>query len=358
MSHRHRLGHTAATSAMLIALTRYLTTIVPPARAEIARWRVAAAGIPNGELRQLATATINEEHLNAEAAAVFSLLAPRARRRAVVQLLVAWQLMYDYLDTISERDLPNPLERSLRLHQALIESVQPPGTSSTAQLDDDGGYLASLIETCRARLWALPAAVSIAPVAAQEARRCGQAQSHTHAAMLTGDHDPLQQWGAADRTEHGMEWWESAAGGVSSLAVHALLASAGDDAVQRVDALEIAYAYGPICALSTLLDSLVDVADDRESGNFSFFALYPDEHAAAAGMTALASSSAAGTLALRRASTHRVIVAGLAAFYLSDAAARASPEAAVAADAVIAELSPAVQPALRLLRVRRLASAP
>ncbi|MDO8213606.1 DUF2600 family protein [Conexibacter sp. CPCC 206217] len=367
---REPLAALVATAEMVAALARYTTTIVPRARAEIARWQQRAQRIPDAEARGLALSTVGEERLNAEAAAVFALLAPRRARHATTDLLVAWQLMFDYLDTLTERDVRDPLGTSLRLHRALVESFAHVGPISDTA--GDGGYLADLVATCRRRFWALPSARAVAGVAAREARRCGAAQSHTHAAMLRGELGELRAWAradlpdrrprrvgagavgiSADRSAPLLEWWETAAAGISSLAVHALTAAAADPATTVAGARRIALAYADVCALSTLLDSLVDVDADNRSGNFSYVAQYPSAAAAAAGMARIAARSAADVRGLPRARTHGVIVAGLAGFYLSDEGANGSPAARSAAAAVIEQLAPAVHPALALLRVRR-----
>jgi tetraprenyl-beta-curcumene synthase len=337
---------------MLAALARYTVRVIPAARAETARWRSRAEAIPDPAARRLALATLDEEAFNAEAAAVYSLLAPRAARPAVVRLLVPWQLMYDYLDTLTEQPSADPLEHSRRLHRALALSIEPHRGPLLAPEAGDGGYLDALVAACRQRFRALAAAAAVAPSAAAEARRCGEAQSQTHAAMLTGDLGPLRRWAAADRAEHGLRWWETAAAGISSLAVHALLASAADPATTAADAARIADRCTAVCALSTMLDSLVDVTADERSGNVSYVAQYPGATAAGA-LAELAAASARAAAELPHAATRRTIVSGLAAFYLTDPNARATPQTAAASDAVIAALQPSVAPALRLLRLRR-----
>lgn len=354
MSQHRRRADIAATAAMLTALTRYAFAVVPTARAEIARWRTRASDIPEPAARRLALETIDAEHLNAEAAAVFSLLAPRPAREAVVRLLVPWQLMYDYLDTITEQPTRDPLNRSRRLHRALSASIEPAPRRRNDDFDaDDGHYLLSLVDTCRQRFWQLPAAKAIAPSAAIEARRCAEAQSQTHAAMLTGRMTELRAWAAHDRAEHQLDWWETAAAGISSLGVHALLASAADPTTGTADARAIAQSYAFVCALSTMLDSLVDVDADSQTGNFSYFGAYTDATSATAGMRQLAARSVQSAEHLHRGPSHRIIVSGLAAFYLSLPSAHATPTTTAATEAVLDALGPAVKPALALLRLRR-----
>ncbi|MDO8185794.1 DUF2600 family protein [Conexibacter sp. JD483] len=351
MTQHHRRAITA-TAAMLTALARYQLAIVPVADAEIARWRNRARAIPDPHLRRLTLATLTEEDSNASAAAVFALLAPRSARREAVELLTAWQLMYDLLDTLTEQPSPDPLAAGLRAHRALVASIDP-----AMPLDEipaeDGGYLRELAATCRRRLWRLPAAPAIASAAAAEADRCAHAQSHTHAAVLHGDQTALRAWAERDTRWHSSAWWETAAAGISSLAVLALLALAASPRTTPTEAATVANVYGAVCALSTLLDSLVDVTEDETSGNTSYFAHYPTASDAAAGMGQMARASMAAADLLPAAAVHRTIVSGLVAFYLAKLPRSPRADQAQAADSVRAQLGPSVDPALVLLSLRR-----
>ena len=338
---------------MAAALARYQLTIVPIADAEISRWRTHATHITDPQLRQLALDKLANEDSNASSAAVFALLAPRATRRAVVELLTAWQILYDLLDAITEQPSPDPLTTALRTNTALPTSIDP-NLDPAAVPDDDGGYLRTLTTTCRQRLWQLPAAATIAPIATAEARRSALAQSHTHAATLTSDLGPLRAWAEINPRDQHMAWWETAAAGISSLAVLALLAHAADPATGDDDALAIANAYGTVCALSTLLDSLVDVVPDEATGNLSYYNCYPTPTAAAVGMRSLAERAIDDTAALPKASIHHAIVDGLVAFYLAKLPARTRRlDQRAAASAVRRALGPGVVPALLLLSWRR-----
>ena len=78
-----------ATLRTFKTLIEYETSIVPAARREIRRWADAAAAIPDPTLRGHATDAIAIDARNAEAVAAFAAIAPRRRRRATVELLVA-----------------------------------------------------------------------------------------------------------------------------------------------------------------------------------------------------------------------------------------------------------------------------
>jgi len=343
-------------TAALAMVARYETAVVPPAAAEIARWRRRAEAIPDPLLRRSALATIAGESANAEAAAAFATLAPRRQRRAAVELLVAWQLMYDYLDTLGEQPAPDPRRDGLQLHRALAVALgaQAPSVDFYAHhpRGDDGGYLPALAAACRARFAALPSAAAVAPAAAAAADRCAQAQSHLHAALRDGDYGATRAWALRQPGADRCEWWEIAAGGVSDLAVLALLGTAADPAATAADADAVAAAYWPdVCVLSTLLDGLVDAAADVERSGRSYLRDCGGEQAPAERAAQAARRATAATGALRRGGLHAAIAAGIAAFYSTVPAAR-EPDAAAAIAPALDALRPAVTPLVAALRAR------
>lgn len=341
-----------ATLSTLKKLTQYEASIVPHARSEIRRWADAAAQIPDPALRRHAIDAIAVDASNAEAAAAFAAIAPRRQRRATVELLVAYQILVDYVDALGERVCADQLARGLQIGMALAAAVAKP--ASRLELDppgDDGGYLAALVAACRRRLWQLPSAAAVQQLAEVAAVRCAHALAHTHTAAQLGTVTQLRLWAATQEATDDYAWWEIAAGANSSIAILALIAAAADPLTTRDDAAEIAAAYWPhICAMSTLLDSLVDCERDARSGDFSFVSHYPDQMATQRGLVAAASSSLAATRALRHGHTHAMIVCGVAAYYASAAetglAARLAPS-------VLAALGPTVTPILLALRAQR-----
>lgn len=344
--------------AAIAMVARYETAVVPFAAREIARWTQRAVAIPDPVLRRLALATIADEAANAEAAAAFATLVPRAHRRTAVELLVAWQLMYDYLDTLGEQPSRDPRRDGLRLHGALavaLGAADPAGDFSAhlPGTGGDGGYLRALATACRERFAALPSAAAVAPAALAAADRCAQAQSHVHAALLDGDYGPLRAWASEQPGADGYEWWEIAAGGVSDLAVLALLATAADPAATSADAAAVADAYWPhVCVLSTLLDGVVDAEEDVERAGRSYLVDCCGGPVPAERVARAARRSVAATTALRRGGTHTAITAGVAAFYSTVPRARDAHVAAAIAPALDA-LRPAATPLVAALRARR-----
>ncbi|HEV7772349.1 MAG TPA: DUF2600 family protein [Conexibacter sp.] len=340
-----------ATLKTFATLSDYGASIVPRARREIRRWAATAAAIPDPTLRSHATHAILVDSRNAEAVAALAAVAPRRQRRRTVELLVAYQLLVDYVDTLGERVCADELRHGLDLGMALVSAVRPP--ASPVDLDplgDDGGYLLTLVTTCRSRFRRLPSAEVVAREVEAAAARCAQALAYTHTATRSGTLDELRGWVAAeDAGEY--SWWEVAAGGNSSIAILALLAAAADPLTTGRDATAIAASYWPhICVMSTMLDSLADYERDRVSGDFSFVSHYPDAVAARDGLIHATWLSLTAVEPLRHSRVHTMIVCGVAGYYAASAAPGSL--AAKVAPGVVAELGRAAAPIVFALRAR------
>lgn len=302
------------TSALLAIVGGYWTTVFPVVRQELARWRACASAIPDPRTRALALRTLDEEGGLAEGAAIFAMLVPgRAARRAVIRLLVAWQVAYDYLDTIGEQLPAASSSEGAKLYAILGIALDP--DADYGGHAGDGGYLDSLVTCCRASVAALPSAGAVGPFAVRAAERCAEAQALTHAVASTGP-EPLRGWADAQPGTAGFLWWEVAAGAISSLAVHALLATAALSDAGPAEAARVDAAYFPsICALSTLLDSTIDAADDAGTANHRSTAYYADPGQAAERLEATARAAAAAARGLPCGRGHAVILAGMTAYY-------------------------------------------
>jgi tetraprenyl-beta-curcumene synthase len=346
--------------AMLRVQGAYWLSIYPQARRELGAWERRARSIPHGRLREHALGKVTTERLNAEGAALFAVLAPRGQRRRVVRLLVAYQVLYDFLDAVNEDPGWAELQSGLQLHQALTDAVRPDRRPSEyylrhPELGDtaDGGYLRALTQVCRRAVGALPAAARSALVLEHATERCAEAQSYNHAMLVSGE-SRLVDWSLAQAVEHSdQSWWELAAGGVSSLAIHALLASAADPASTTEDAVKLDAAYFPaVCALSTLLDSLADYYRDAGTANHSFIARYRDH--AAERLVAIAAEAADRIKTVRDSRTHAIILAGIVAYYLSSSSVQEGFPAA-ARESLMRYIGPLAVPMYTAMRVRRYA---
>ncbi len=357
--------------ALALANARYWTTAAPVVRGELRRWHERAREIEAPELQALALHKLHAESFHAQAAAMLATLAPRCHRKTVVEAIVALELLFDYLDGLTERPYTDPLGDRERLFRAYVRAVAVPtdavgaGCSSQAReypphaeaQPDDGGYLQALSAAAALALARLPAAHAVTEVAQRTAARSGQAQTRMHAASQLGTAQ-LEQWarGEADGTD--LQWHELLAGAASSvLALHALIAAAADPHTTPEQATEIAAAYLPTCVLLTLLDGLVDHDDDARSaaagpGHPSYVSFYRDPEELSRTLLGAARRALAHTRALPAGPQHAMTVVGVVAYYTSAPGAQ-SGYAQPICRRLHSQLQPLIFPTLALMRTWR-----
>jgi tetraprenyl-beta-curcumene synthase len=341
--------------AVVSALVAYRRRILPLVHDELRRWETLAVAIPDPALRAAALSGLREKGRNAEATAVFAILAPRERRGGALRSMTALQIAIDYLDSLGEAPVDDPLADGLALHRAIDDAVSPDAPAGDWYRHhpqrEDGGYLAALVASCREEIAALPATGVVTPVLRRAATRCGEGQSHTHAAARMGVAG-LEAWAREQPSAPGYLWWETAAGASSSVAVHAQLAAAADrtTTAEESESIDALY-FPPIGALTVLLDDLVDRDDDLEAGQHNYLGYYTGEQQAADRIGLLAERARAATMHLRGGRRHRAILAGVAGFYLSDPA-NGSGYARPIRERLLHSLDSTVRPIMLAMRLR------
>ena len=349
---------TSTTREMLALLTTgiaYWLTIYPRARREIRRWKDQAQQIPDPVLRAHAMQKLTGERLNPEAAAFFAVLAPFRQRSTLVRLMVAYQIAYDYLDALNESSDGAPLLNGLQLHTALRDAVsQTPGLSDYYQYhpqSNDGGYLPLLVRACRIALRTLPSSSQIEPILKQAADRCGQSQSRNHATLVEGDLQ-LIRWTETQAADSRYRWWELAAGGISCLALHALFAAAASTTtLWEADRIDAVY-FPSICAISALLDSLIDYPIDATTVNHSFVGHYDSSTYAAERFATITDEARVTLQTLSRHRRHAIILAGIACFYLSADEAHTAFASPISVS-TLESLGPTTVPMILVVRLMR-----
>lgn len=309
----------------------YWLRIYPKVARELEYWRARASAIPDPVLRGQALGSLREKRRHAEGAAAFAVISPRAGRGDVVRFLVAFQVMYDYLDTISEQPgADDPLLDTLQLHTALTESLMP-GVAEGSAYDfhpqrDDGGYLDHFVEMCRASCASLPAFSTVAPLARSAARLAVQSQGYNHVLPLTppGLLSEVAAWAAEEGgDDHGLMWWEVIGAAGSSLAILALVAAAADPALEAHESDAIHDVYAPWAgAVLALIDSLIDQPHDDEDATHSLVGRYPSADAAGDRVASFVDRALALTRETPHPERHALIVTSMVALFASAPAAR------------------------------------
>lgn len=341
------------------ATPTYWCSVYPQVRRELAGQRGRAAAIPQARLRTIALGVLDSKRSNIDGAAAFASFAPRACRQAVIRAQVSFQSLYDYLDTLAERPHPDPVLESRRLHGALTAALDPcaPDGAQDAQGDDreDGGYVQGTVKRCRTALRALPGYPAVRAPAARFGAQIVDYQSF-NVSQEPGPQVQFARW-ASELTPPGcgLRWWETAASAGSSLGLFALIAMAAQPDVSAADAVAVENAYFPwIGALHSLLDSLIDLSEDRASGQRALIENYGDADEIASRLGLLARESRRRAGALMNADRHLAVLAAMASLYLAERDA-SRPYARAARREVLAVLGAPAASAMLVARLRRLA---
>jgi cytochrome P450 len=295
---------------------------------EVDGWRALACAIPDSALRADALEALAFKRPMIDGAAMFWTL-PRARSPELLRLLVAYQVLADYLDCTSERAANAGIRNGLQLHRALVEATDP-----SLPLSDyyqyhpwskDGGYLRALVERCRQTAAGLPSIAQTRPFAARAARLTS---------VLALNHEPdstlreseLKAWAALHFPDGGeLPWFERAASASAWLTILALLALAADTGRDPSDAQATYAAYMPWASLAgTMLDSYADLAEDQAVGAHSYIAHYANATQMVERVGEILRAALAKVSDLPNGERHSALISCMIAMYLSKDSTRAA----------------------------------
>jgi len=308
-------------SVTLQAVARELTWTLPSVAHEVRRWRKLAACAPEPAIRSDALSSFAYKRVNIDGAALFCILTP-SRNLRLLRLIAAYQILWDFLDSMNERGADCGTINGQRLHLALVEALDPAQSISDYYRyhpwRGDGGYLHSLVLFCRREAGSLPRYDTVRRLVVREA---------SHAKVLAINHtlDPVQRerelrhWARrAFPTEQRASWFEISAAASAGLTIFALLTATAKPGITAAELEQIRGAYSPwISATATMLDSYVDQGEDEKNGEHSYVSHYPTTLTARClgGLVHRATLEAAS---LSDGVRHVLIVASMTAMYLTN----------------------------------------
>jgi tetraprenyl-beta-curcumene synthase len=362
--------------------------------AEVARWRRRAAAIKDPRARADALHGLDHKRGHIDGAALFWTVPPR-RDRQLVRALVAYEVLQDFLDSLSERAASAGVRDAdaRRPFRALGEALDParPLSDWCAGLPWDArGYLAALVAACRESVLALPSFTTVQPFLARETDRAEVL--HLNHIRDRSQRDPaLRAWAAAtfgtggcqpgapgepsapvrdapivgDRPDYAhalpreacddrLRWFELTAAASGWITTHALLCQAAIPGVTSADVAATHAAYFPHVALTlTLLDSWADQEPDARAGDHNYLSHYAAPLDAVTRLQASIARAAHDVLALPDGERHAVLLACMIALYMSKDSAR-TPRTRPTSNAIVRSggaLPRLLLPVLRLWRI-------
>jgi tetraprenyl-beta-curcumene synthase len=324
---------------------------------EVERWQAQAALIPDATIRKDALQALEHKRPNTDGAALLWTI-PGQRCPRLLRLLVAYEIMGDFLDSTVERGAHVGIVNGRQLHLAMVDAVDLDRPISDYYLhhpwQDDGGYLPRLVEACRCGCATLPSYRSVRPLLIRAAR-LAQVQGLNHDLDVALREAVLREW--ADREGDpgsGLDWYETAGAASAWLTVLALMAVAAEPAPAMGQAHEVFSAYFPWIALTaTFLDSYDDLIEDRLNNTSSYFARYESLEVVVRRIDELVRRATMEARALHHGERHAVIVASMIALYLSKDSVR-GPEMQLTSQMLLRSAGPLAMLLGPVLRTWRL----
>jgi tetraprenyl-beta-curcumene synthase len=313
--------------------------------------------IPDKRLRHDAVDGLDHKRPHIYGSALFCTV-PQARSPDLLRLLVAYNILGDFLDTVHERGAHAGLRNGMQLQSALIEALDPSLPISDHYRyhpwTDDGGYMRALIDACRHGFVSLPSHETITPLLAVHGAEMVTALVLNHEPQTVERVAVLQAWAEANPLEGvDLNWFERTASASSWVPVLPLLALAAEPGLSEQDAASTIAAYMPwVSVASALLDSYADFEDDRASGAHSYVAYYETDELMAERLAEIVTNSLRGVASIRDGSRHLVIVGCMIAMYLSKDRQRTSANKARTATIVSAG-GPLVEVLMPIVRAWR-----
>lgn len=348
-----------AGTALLLANARYWTNVAPLVRAQLDHWHGRAETISDPALRTLALEKLEEEGFNAEVAATLATIAPRLHRRRVVKAIVALEVLFDFLDGLTESPSPSSPGDGERLFESFTDAVSP-GAPRTGDYYrhharcDSSGYLEELVGTVRFALASLPSIPQLADTLRGAAVRSAEAQLRIHSIPLEGL-DGAERWASARASGTALEWREFLAGAASSvLGVHALIAAAADPRTTWADGREIDRAYLSISVLPTVLDSLIDYDRDTAAGQPGYVGLYEDPKVLQRRLASTIADALGRARSIPNGPHHVMTIVGIVAYY-SSAPTAGGEFACATTEQAVASLKPLITPTMAVMHTWRAA---
>jgi tetraprenyl-beta-curcumene synthase len=312
----------------------YWLEVWPILRRELSSWRRHAESIPDASLRHVALRAQRAKRRNLEGAIAFATLTRPEHRLRSAQAMAAYEAAFDFLDCLCEMPNSDPVGNGRQLMQALTIAVQPGRDHDDyyARCEHptaDSGYLQMLVGACQRALAPLPSYPVVSAGLLRVSKRIETYQSLNHGGA-DGSHHAFARWASREAAHHqasgnGPElyWWEMGAAGGSSLAAFALIAAAADPATESHQVGAIDSAYFPwIGATNSLLDSLIDQAEDAAPGQHRLLDYYDSAEQLAARLELITGEARQRAQAVDASHGHTLILAAMMSFYLTQAEAR------------------------------------
>lgn len=313
-----------------VIIYRFIKYIFPLVDQELSFWKHYAQNIPDSILSQQAAMSIEKKSFHAQGGSIYSLY-PNRKNPLSVKFIVALQTISDYLDNLCDRVGVMDAKSFLQLHQAILDALDPNPHFSDYYANypykNDGGYLRSLVNTCKIYIRTLPSYEQIRKEVLFLAKLYGEMQSYKHISLSERE-DAIRSWFCPYSSRYSeLSPWEFSASAGSTLGIFLLCVLAEDENLTKDEVLQTVDAYFPwVCGFHILLDYFIDEQEDRIAGDLNFVSYYNSQEEKKQRLAHFLRQSIDKVSVLPHPLFHQTIIHGLLAMYLSDPKTNAEEE--------------------------------
>lgn len=314
----------------IMLMNKVYMDVFPAVQKELEFWKREARQIPDPELRKQALDSIEAKDFHCEGGGIFSLLS-ESRKEEALSFIVAYQTISDYLDNLCDRSTSLDDKDFAALHESMQHALRKssPVTNYYRFRDeqDDGGYLAKLVDKCQQIFWKMDNYECIAAYLSELCRYYSDLQIHKH--VIQHERVPrLKEWFKTFEKEvPDMSWYEFSACSGSTLGIFCLISYALRPDFREEDAERIYKVYFPyIQGLHILLDYFIDQEEDLVGGDLNFCTYYDSKEQMFERFSHFVKEADACLNELPHEHFHKLIHRGLLGLYLSDEKAAAEPD--------------------------------
>jgi len=312
-------------------LGRFLFKAFPAVNKEWIKWVRVAEFCPDPELKKQALASLQLKKFHCLGGSVFSVW-DNNQQEQLVRAIVSLQTISDYLDNLCDRAGIVEEKVFRHLHRAITDALSPETALNNYYQDyphtQDGGYLNTLVSSCREVLATLPTYSLVYEQVMELAGYYCDLQATKHISPEDRE-ERMKQWllPVLKEIPENIYWWELAAATGSTLGIFSMMAAASRENTTEASVKELKKIYFPwIGGLHILLDYYIDRQEDAEEGDLNFFSFYPDEREAPRRLLFFLQRSREKAKKTNSPNFHLLVIEGLLAMYLSDKKVRSEKQ--------------------------------
>lgn len=305
-----------------VLIYRFIKTVFPMVEKELDYWRTRAGLCPDSMLALAARESMGSKKFHCQGGSIYALY-PGADIRKTVEFIVAYQTISDYLDNLVDSLEIQDQQAFAQLHLAMRDALDPELGTADYYLyfpyQNDGGYLAELVTTCQKNISGLPAYGLIKTGVLRFADLYAHLQTYKHLALDQRE-DMMLAWIKPElQAFPQITEWEFAAAAGSTLGIYCMYAIASDPELSPEEVKAHQEAYFPwITGLHILLDYLIDLAEDNNTGQLNFVRYYENRAQARERLEKIWNCAWERSDQLSYSYFHKAVLQGLLAMYLSD----------------------------------------